>query len=144
MSTFRREYQGSWLASNYTLHVYPERLRTRLDVDKFRGHRPNRIVVHPGSIPVMLSRYLFSDVLGPMLADGAELVEADVPKEPEGIHITIHDVPEGVKVRDMCTGIRALRPASVLVDTACGGNLVLDTLRHYGVRAQALPKGPRP
>lgn len=57
------------------LVIRPDLLRCRADVDKLRGQRPERIVFHPGVLTVSLSNYLFNDVLAPMIADGAELVE---------------------------------------------------------------------
>lgn len=138
--TFRREYLGTW-HDDKTLRIDLDRIKTRFDVDKLRGHKPERIMF-VGSItnpmdPAM--RYL-AEILDTMIVDGAKVVEYD---RPEGIHVTIHDVPEGMTIEGLCYGVRALRPVSVLVDAGCGGKVVLDYLNQYGIRAQALAKVPR-
>lgn len=135
---YRREYLGTW-HDDKTLRIDLDRVKTRADVDKLRGYNPDRIVFKGVSRnpldPVI--RYM-AEILDSMVACGAKVVDDN---GPEGIHVTIHDVPEGVAIEGLIGGLRALRPASVLVDASCGGKVVLDYLRQFGVNAEALPKG---
>jgi hypothetical protein len=59
-----------------------------------------------------------------------------------GVHVTIHDPPEGVTLRELAEAVQALKPARVWVDTGGIGGMLLDVLRYrYGIEAMALPKG---
>jgi hypothetical protein len=58
-----------------TLHIDPNKITCRADIDKLRGYQPDRIVFHPGNLSAVLVPYLW-ETLGPMTADGAQVVEA--------------------------------------------------------------------
>lgn len=138
--TFRREYLGTW-HDDKTLRIDLDNIRTLADVDRLRGHSPERIVFS-GSIRNPLSqvaRYL-TEILDTMLANGASVVTDD---GPEGIHVTIHDVPEGVTCAQLRSALHEMRPSVVHVDTAGPTHVLLTYLQHDGINAKALPKGPR-
>lgn len=58
------------------LDVYPDKIRSRADIEKFRGLRVDRIVIHPGFFPGSLLTYLW-EMFDVLKVDGAQIVEAD-------------------------------------------------------------------